>query len=145
MQFQYLQSLGFRDLRAIILDVSALTKTLFPNSAWRRFRFRNFNDCRSRLLSIYNLTPPTSVYIAHTMASWKASFAPLFRGAARLTESLTASNAAFSCKSSLKNSPWKCNTSSPTLTPIRRMASYKREKPHVNIGEYLRFSPSIPM
>ncbi|KAH8148378.1 uncharacterized protein LAJ45_07479 [Morchella importuna] len=68
------------------------------------------------------------------MASWKASFAPLFRGAARLTESLTASNAAFSCKSSLKNSPWKCNTSSPTLTPIRRMASYKREKPHVNIG-----------
>ncbi|CUS09735.1 unnamed protein product, partial [Tuber aestivum] len=65
------------------------------------------------------------------MASWRAIFAPLFRSAARLSESFAAN----SCRISSKYPPSrKSNASSPIIGSIRSMATYERKKPHVNIG-----------
>lgn len=116
-----------------------LTKTT-PESGLALFLFRNFNGLKIAS-SLQTSSFPHSLYLP-AMASWKASFAPLLRSAARLSETITANNTAFSCKFSLQlSSSWsplsRYNVSNPILTSVRRMASYERKKPHVNIGKSL--------
>ncbi|CAZ83776.1 unnamed protein product [Tuber melanosporum] len=65
------------------------------------------------------------------MASWRAIFAPLFRSAARFSESFAANSCRVSSKYPLSR---KSNVSSPIISSIRSMATYERKKPHVNIG-----------
>ncbi|KAL7270013.1 translation elongation factor Tu [Rhizina undulata] len=60
------------------------------------------------------------------MASWRAAFAPLFRGATRLSESFTCKNTPTVIRQN--------NVSRPVLNANRSMATFNRQKPHVNIG-----------
>lgn len=86
---------------------------------------------------------PPSSYIRYrpAMASWRATFAPLFRRSVpRLSESFGANSCWITSRSLLLPNKFGSSNVVVVLNSVRFMASYERKKPHVNIG--IKFHPS---